>query len=128
MKVDELQLERQLDSVAKRLGYLEYDALRGRISDASARQAALDEMTALEDQLIQLKAQKEAAKAQAEAEARTAAEPQDAGEPAAEGQYAPTGAPSTGGEGQDQTAEAPPEAPPVSEPGATAPEPEKPEG
>jgi hypothetical protein len=68
MKVDELQLERQLDAAAKKLGHLEFDAFRGRVTDAAARQAALDEMVSVEDQIAQLKAQREAAKAQAPAE------------------------------------------------------------
>lgn len=54
-KVEELQLERQMDGVARKLGYLEYDAFRGRVVDAAVRQSYLDELGALEVQIAQSK-------------------------------------------------------------------------
>jgi hypothetical protein len=52
-KVEELQLERQMDGVAKKLGYLEFDASRGRAADPAVRQSYLDELAALEVQIAQ---------------------------------------------------------------------------
>lgn len=54
-KVEELQLERQMDGVAKKLGYLEFDASRGREVDAAVRQSYLDELAGLEEQVAQAK-------------------------------------------------------------------------
>lgn len=54
-KVEELQLERQMDGVAKKLGFLEFDAFRGREVDAAVRQSYLDELAGLEEQLAQAK-------------------------------------------------------------------------
>ncbi len=54
-KVEELQLERQMDGVAKKLGYLEFDASRGREVDAAVRQSYLDELAGLEEQVAQSK-------------------------------------------------------------------------
>jgi hypothetical protein len=63
-KVGELQVEMQLDSAAKKLGYLVFDFYRGREVDQSKRQSLLDEMSRLEDQLMQARAEA-AAKAKA---------------------------------------------------------------
>ncbi len=52
-KVEELQLERQMDGVAKKLGFLEFDAFRGREVDAAVRQSYLAELAGLEEQLAQ---------------------------------------------------------------------------
>ena len=65
-KIGELQIEMQMDGLAKKLGYLVFDFYRGRQVDQNLRQKILDDMTKLEEQL--LKAQAEAA-AKAEAEA-----------------------------------------------------------
>ncbi|MHB1343340.1 MAG: hypothetical protein ACYCX3_03155 [Thermoleophilia bacterium] len=54
-KVEELQLERQMDGVAKKLGYLEFDAYRGRPVDAAVRRSYLDELAGLEEQVAQTK-------------------------------------------------------------------------
>jgi hypothetical protein len=56
-KVGELQVEMQLDSAAKKLGYLVFDFYRGREVDQSKRQSLLDEMSRLEDQLMQARAE-----------------------------------------------------------------------
>ncbi len=65
-KVGELQVEMQLDSAAKKLGYLVFDFYRGREVDQAKRQNLLDEMSRIEDQLMQARAEA-AAKAQAAA-------------------------------------------------------------
>lgn len=53
-KVEGLQFERQMDGLAKKLGYLELDAFRGRQVDAAARQSYLDELVTLENQIAEL--------------------------------------------------------------------------
>ena len=50
-KVGELQIEMQMDGLAKKLGYLVFDFYRGREVDQALRQKYLDDMTRLEDQL-----------------------------------------------------------------------------
>lgn len=55
-KVEELQLERQMDGLAKKIGYMEFDASRGRTVDSAIRQSYLDEMVGLEEQIAQAKA------------------------------------------------------------------------
>jgi hypothetical protein len=59
-KVEELQLERQMDGLAKKIGYMEYDGFRGRAVDSAIRQSYLDEMVGLEEQIAQAKAPAEA--------------------------------------------------------------------
>ena len=68
-KVGELQIEMQMDGLAKKLGYLVFDFYRGREVDQARRQQILDELSRLEDQLAQARAEAEA-KAQAESEAK----------------------------------------------------------
>jgi hypothetical protein len=63
-KVGELQIEMQMDGKAKKLGYLVFDFYRGRPVDQDERQGLLDELSRLEDQLIQARAEA-AAKTQA---------------------------------------------------------------
>ena len=70
-KVGELQTEMQMDGLAKKLGYLVFDFYRGREVDQVLRQKYLDDMTRLEDQLMQARAAA-AARKQAEADARAA--------------------------------------------------------
>ena len=82
-KVGELQTEMQMDSLAKKLGYLVFDFYRGREVDQVLRQKYLDDMTRLEDQLIQAR-EASAAKKQAEAEARAAQAAQAEADRAAE--------------------------------------------
>jgi hypothetical protein len=65
-KVGELQIEMQMDGLAKKLGYLVFDFYRGRSVDQAARQKLLDDLSRLEDQLVKVRADA-AAKAQAEA-------------------------------------------------------------
>ena len=65
-KVEELQVEMQLDRSAKKLGYVVFDFYRGREVDQAERQSLLDEMSRLEDQMMQ---------ARAEAAAKTQADP-----------------------------------------------------
>ncbi len=86
-KVGELQTEMQMDSLAKKLGYLVFDFYRGREVDQVLRQKYLDDMTRLEDQLVQARAAA-AAKKQAEAEARAARAAQTEAARAAEAEAA----------------------------------------
>lgn len=65
-KVSELQIQMEMDSLAKKLGYLVFDFYRGRQVDQAVRQKILDDMTRLEDQLLAKRAE---ARAKAEAEA-----------------------------------------------------------
>ena len=64
-KFEELQTEMHMDSLAKKLGYLTYDAHRGRKVDETTRVRLLMDLTRLEDSLE---------KARAEAEAKTVVE------------------------------------------------------
>jgi hypothetical protein len=80
-KVGELQIEMQMDGLAKKLGYLVFDFYRGRPVDQALRQKILDDLARLEDQLLQAKAEA-AAKAE---EARAAAGAQEAGPGASAG-------------------------------------------
>ena len=64
-KVGELQVEMQMDGLARKLGYLVFDFYRGRQVDQEHRQRILDEMSRLEDQLLRSRAQA-TAKAQSE--------------------------------------------------------------
>jgi hypothetical protein len=79
-KIEELQLERQMDGLARKLGYIEYDGFKGRSVDAAVRQSYLDEMAGLEDQITQLKM---AAQAAAAAEPAPEPTPEPATEPGA---------------------------------------------
>ncbi len=67
-KVGELQVEMQMDSQAKKLGYLVFDFYRGREVDQAQRQKYLDELSRLEDQLTQARAAAAAKKQAAEEE------------------------------------------------------------
>jgi hypothetical protein len=84
LKVEEMQLEMQLDGLAKKLGHLAFDAHRGRQVDDALRVKYLDDMTKVEEQIAKLKAEA-AAKAEAEAAAKAAAAqaPKDGGDPPA---------------------------------------------
>lgn len=70
-KVGELQIEMQMDGLAKKLGYLVFDFYRGRTVDQTVRQKVLDDLSRLEDQLLKLRAEAQA-KAEAKAQARAA--------------------------------------------------------
>jgi hypothetical protein len=72
LKVEEMQLEMQLDGLAKKLGHLAFDAHRGRQVDDALRLKYLADMSEVEDQIAKLKAEA-AAKAEAEAAAKAAA-------------------------------------------------------
>jgi hypothetical protein len=101
-KVGELQTEMQMDSLAKKLGYLVFDFYRGREVDQVLRQKYLDDMTRLEDQLLQARSAA-AARKQAEAEARAARAAQQtqgapSGDPAAPGAAGQTMQPDAGDE------------------------------
>jgi hypothetical protein len=52
-RIDQLQKEQSLDKLARRLGYMEFDAHRGRPVDASAKAELLAEMMRHEDELHQ---------------------------------------------------------------------------
>ena len=93
-KIGELQIEMQMDSQAKKLGYIVFDFYRGREVDQAQRQKYLDEMARLEDQL-----------AQARAEAATKKQAA-----AAAGASAGAAAGSAAGDGPDGAAGAAPEA------------------
>jgi hypothetical protein len=81
-KVGELQIEMQMDGLAKKLGYLVFDFYRGRTVDQAVRQKVLDDLSRLEEQLLKVRAEA-AAKAEANAQARsTGAQQPPAGEPA----------------------------------------------
>jgi hypothetical protein len=49
-KVDQLQLERQMDTAARKLGYLEFDRSRGRAADDAVRESLLADLARLEDE------------------------------------------------------------------------------
>ena len=70
-KVGELQIEMQMDGLAKKLGYLVFDFYRGRAVDQTVRQKVLDDLSRLEDQLWKIRAEA-SAKAEADAQARAA--------------------------------------------------------
>lgn len=72
-KVGEIQIEMQMDGLAKKLGYLVFDFYRGRAVDQAVRQKLLDDLTRLEEQLWKIRAEA-AAKAEADAQARAAKE------------------------------------------------------
>ena len=71
-KVGELQVEMQMDSQAKKLGYLVFDFYRGREVDQDLRQHYLDELSRLEDELIEVRAEAAARKQAAAAGAAAA--------------------------------------------------------
>jgi hypothetical protein len=56
-KVGELHAEMQMDGLAKKLGYLAFDAHRGRSVDEAARVKLLMDLTTLEKSLKKLKAE-----------------------------------------------------------------------
>lgn len=70
-KVSELQIELQMDGLAKKLGYLVFDFYRGRQVDQAVRQKALDDLSRLEDQLFKIRVDA-AAKAEADSQTRAA--------------------------------------------------------
>ncbi len=98
-KVGELQVEMQMDGLARKLGYLVFDFYRGRQVDQAVRQKILDELSRLEDQLLKTRAQA-AAKAESDAAAGAAA-----GGPASGPASGPADAP-TAGEAAANTAAA----------------------
>lgn len=81
-KVGELQIELQMDSAAKKLGYLVFDFYRGREVDQAQRQKLLDDLSRMEDQLFQARAEA-ASKAQTGPTGEAAAPPpaQEASQP-----------------------------------------------
>jgi hypothetical protein len=84
-KVGEIQIEMQMDGLAKKLGYLVFDFYRGRSVDQAVRQKVLDDLARLEEQLWKIRADA-AAKAEADAQARAAATEQaGAAQPGAAG-------------------------------------------
>jgi len=72
-KVEELQTEMQMDGLAKKLGYLAFDAHRGRKVDEATRAKLLADLSRLEDELEKAKA--EAAAKEAAEKAAKAAKP-----------------------------------------------------
>jgi hypothetical protein len=68
-KVGELQTELQMDGVARKLGYLTYDAHRGRTVDEATRVKLLMDLAHLEEALERTKAEA-AAKAAANKRAK----------------------------------------------------------
>jgi hypothetical protein len=97
-KVGELQIEMQMDGLAKKLGYLVFDFYRGREVDQAVRQRILDDLSRLEDQLLEARAEA-AARAQGAAPgAAPTPGPGDAGAAAAPVDE-PAGAPGTAADG-----------------------------
>lgn len=94
-KAGELQTEMQMDGLAKKLGYLVFDFYRGRTVDQTERQKVLDQMSALEDKLLAVRAEGKA-KAEADAQQRAARKQQAAAQQGAAQQDAAPGA-TTGG-------------------------------
>jgi hypothetical protein len=70
-KMSELQIEMQMDGLAKKLGFLVFDFYRGRAVDQAVRQKVLDDLSRLEDQLWKMRAEAKA-RAEADAQARAA--------------------------------------------------------
>jgi hypothetical protein len=106
-KVGELQIEMQMDQLARKLGYLVFDFYRGRQVDQAMRQKILDDLSRLEDQLLRVRAQA-AAKAQSD-EAAGTTPPADSGPAAgsaeaAEAASAPEAAPTESGGATGQEA------------------------
>ena len=56
-KAAELQLQRRMDEVAKKLGYLDLDVHRGRPTDDKVREQLLDDLAGLEEKLANLRAE-----------------------------------------------------------------------
>jgi len=70
-KAEQLQTEMKMDGLAKKLGYLTFDAHRGREVDEAARTKLLTDLTELEEGLEKAKAEaEEKAKAEAEEKAK----------------------------------------------------------
>ncbi|HZJ02664.1 MAG TPA: hypothetical protein VFE20_03120 [Thermoleophilia bacterium] len=66
-KVEEFQFERQMDTAAKKLGYLEFESQRsGSTPDAVKRQELIAEMTRLEGEMAQARKDVELRKAELE--------------------------------------------------------------
>ncbi len=66
-KVGEFQFERQMDTAAKKLGYLEFESQRsGSTPDAAKRQELIDEMTRLEGEMEQARKDAEIRKTEVE--------------------------------------------------------------
>jgi hypothetical protein len=80
-KVGEIQIEMQMDGLAKKLGYLVFDFYRGRAVDQAVRQKVLDDLSRLEDQLWKIRTEA-SAKAEAGAQARAAGKKPSAAQPA----------------------------------------------
>lgn len=57
-KLEEVQVERQMDAAARKVGYMAYDSFQGREVDAQKRQELLDEIASLEEQLEEARRQK----------------------------------------------------------------------
>jgi hypothetical protein len=74
-KVGELQIEMQMDGLAKKLGYLVFDFYRGREVDQAMRQSMLDDLSRLEDQLLRMRAEAAARSQGQAAEGRAAGAP-----------------------------------------------------
>jgi hypothetical protein len=55
-KVEELQLERQMDVAARKLGYLEYNVYRGLAGDPAKKEELLAELARVDGQIREMKA------------------------------------------------------------------------
>lgn len=97
-KLSEVQIQMEMDSLAKKLGYLVFDFYRGRQVDQALRQKILDDLTRLEDELLAKRAE---ARAKAEAEAAWKAQ-----RAAQQGETPPGPAPAGEGAAGAQEAEA----------------------
>ncbi len=56
-KAEQLQIEMKMDGLAKKLGYVAFDAHRGREVDEAARTKVLADLAELEEALEKLKAE-----------------------------------------------------------------------
>lgn len=95
-KVGEMQIELQMDGLAKKLGYLVFDFYRGREVDQDRRQKILDELSRLEDRLFQARAE-----AAARAEAEAARKAQQSAQTAQTGQPTWASSPASGDAGAE---------------------------
>lgn len=57
-KLEEVQVERQMDAAARKVGYMAYDSFQGREVDAQEREQLLAEIASLEEQLEEARRQK----------------------------------------------------------------------
>jgi X-X-X-Leu-X-X-Gly heptad repeat protein len=99
-RVEEYQITRQMNGVARRLGYAEFEAYRSQQVDVEARKALIQEMFSLEEQLEQMRVVRAEAPTEADEGSATGAASEQAPSGAEPSQAAPQqeDAPETAGE------------------------------